>query len=162
VLNDALCLRSVDELGLMNIPVQSPLSWQKTIDGVHLDVRGLCLPSDDTDTMCNAAKQLVPYFSSLVLSFWERDIASTVYPFLSLAELYTFTFFDFIRMRETHEDLASFTSQLNWRGTTRFAELTGQVPGSSGINFDQRMFNYTASDSAEVTFFLLILIYNSS
>jgi hypothetical protein len=56
-------------------------------------------------------------------------------------------------MRGTHEDLTSFTSQLNWREITRFAELTGQVSGSSGIKFDQRLFNYTALDSAQVILF---------
>jgi hypothetical protein len=52
-------------------------------------------------------------------------------------------------MRGTHEDLTSFTSQLNWRGTTRFAELTGQTSGLSEIDFDQRMFNYTSLDPSD-------------
>ena len=55
-------------------------------------------------------------------------------------------------MREIREDLTGFTSQLNWRGTTRFAELAGQVSGSSGINFDRRIFNYTSLSLTDVDF----------
>ncbi|KIM89767.1 hypothetical protein PILCRDRAFT_767219 [Piloderma croceum F 1598] len=114
VLNDALCLRSINELRSMSIPVQSPLSWPTTIDGVYLDVGRSSL-----------------YHTSALLS---AHFESATLP---------------LRMRGTHEDLTSFTSQLNWRGITRFAELTGRVSGSSGINFDQRMFNYTTLDSAQ-------------
>ena len=66
-------------------------------------------------------------------------------------------------MRGTHEDLTSFTSQLNWRGTTRFAELIGQTSGLSGIDFDQRMFNYTSLDPSDkvIGCFALRAIYNT-
>ena len=55
------------------------------------------------------------------------------------------------RLRANHEDLTSFISHLNWRGTTRFAELSGLALGGSTLDSDSRLFNYSSLDSTKAT-----------
>ncbi|KAF7976565.1 hypothetical protein HWV62_6233 [Athelia sp. TMB] len=108
-LNDALVLRSLHELVPLSVPLQSPRTWPKTLDGVQ----GL-----NTGDM---------YRTSALLS---AHIESATLP---------------LRLRAGREDLASYASHLTWRGTTRFAELSGRADA----DFDSRLFNYSALDSAE-------------
>jgi len=98
-LNDALCLRSLNELVEMNVPIQSPLTWPGRL--VH-DRKSL-------------------YHTSALLS---AHIESATIP---------------LRLRERQQDFTDYASQLNWTGTTRFANLTGQVLDSPKVDFDSRI-----------------------
>ncbi|KAF7969428.1 hypothetical protein HWV62_27377 [Athelia sp. TMB] len=107
-LNDALVLRSLHELVPLSVPLQSPSTWPKTLDGVQLNTEDI-------------------YHTSALLS---AHIESATLP---------------LRLRAGREDLAGFASHLTWRGTTRFAELSGR----SALNPDSRLFNFSSLDSSE-------------
>lgn len=40
-LNDALCMRGLENMSTLNVPVQAPATWQRTdwLDDLNLDVR---------------------------------------------------------------------------------------------------------------------------
>ncbi|TFK66396.1 hypothetical protein BDN72DRAFT_800024 [Pluteus cervinus] len=48
-----------------------------------------------------------------------------------------------LRLRGTQEDLASFSGQLSWRGSTPFAHLEGVFPVSTPLDIERGLYDFT-------------------
>ncbi|KAF8055192.1 mtDNA inheritance protein Dml1 [Lyophyllum atratum] len=110
VINDALHLRSLDELASISIPIQPTNIW----------------PTDRWSSYLEADVNNI-YHSSAILS---AHIETSTLP---------------LRLKGTHDDVAKMSAKLNWRGTTRFSELSGIFPFHSPEDFDERLVNFSAS-----------------
>lgn len=50
-----------------------------------------------------------------------------------------------LRLKRKRDDISSISAQLNWRGTTRFCELSGIFPVDSSENLEARLVNFSAA-----------------
>ncbi|GLB45716.1 putative tubulin domain containing protein [Lyophyllum shimeji] len=109
IINDALYLRSLDELASMSVPIQLPNAWP-------------------TEAWCPylTAELNNTYHVSAILS---AHVETSTLP---------------LRLKGRYDDLGTVANRLNWRGTTRFSELSGIFPFNSAEDFERRLVNFSA------------------
>ncbi|KAG6907553.1 hypothetical protein DXG01_008539 [Tephrocybe rancida] len=123
VVNDALYLRSLNEIASMSIPIQYRSAWPMESWNQRLSVKVCILPSLlSSQYLCNILVETTSnYHASAILS--------------ALVESVTVP----LRLRASDVTLSSLSGRLNWRGNTPFSELSGIFPFSGAAEFGTGM-----------------------